>query len=107
MAPLKQAVAQLEAPYKRRQFEANLKRLPEEVQAPSGYRWRSDAGSEIIGRSVPSAASMWIPTQTRRRSGGLCPGCDQRHLLSFHARPKDQRRNNGRRATPRSNAEAE
>src|SRR6266496_3293811 len=33
MAPLKLAVAQLAAPYKKRQFEANLKRLPEEVQA--------------------------------------------------------------------------
>jgi hypothetical protein len=33
MTPLKQAIAQLEAPYKRRQFEANLKRLPDDVQA--------------------------------------------------------------------------
>jgi hypothetical protein len=33
MAPLKRAVDQLEAPYKRRRFEANLKKLPEEVQA--------------------------------------------------------------------------
>jgi hypothetical protein len=32
MAPLKAAITQLEAPYKRRQFEANLKKLPEDVQ---------------------------------------------------------------------------
>src|SRR5437868_5772547 len=33
MAPLKSKIEQLEAPYKKRQFESNLKRLPEEVQA--------------------------------------------------------------------------
>ncbi|MEX2304330.1 MAG: DUF1549 and DUF1553 domain-containing protein, partial [Bryobacterales bacterium] len=33
IAPLKGAIAEIEAPYKARQFEARLKRLPEDVQA--------------------------------------------------------------------------
>jgi hypothetical protein len=33
IAPLKREIAQIEAPYRKAQFEANLKRLPEEVQA--------------------------------------------------------------------------
>ena len=33
MTPLKRAIDRLEAPYKRKRFEANLQRLPEEVQA--------------------------------------------------------------------------
>src|SRR5947207_10695877 len=32
MAPLKAAIARLEAPYKRQQFEERVKKLPEEVQ---------------------------------------------------------------------------
>jgi len=51
IAPLKQAVAQLEAPYKRRQFEANMRRLPEEVQAAI----RTPIGERTQGQKLLAA----------------------------------------------------